>query len=242
MKLFHSSQIIDFPPGTGDVPLTLCQSVTLSGAVIVTTPHPLSVIDVAKGMQMFRDVRVPILAIVENMAPFTDTQGRTYAPFGIGGKARMLRYFEMKDSPLITQQSERESILQEISDRPFFSFPLMMTSIEASQDTDSFQSILKETLRPIVLSFPQSELAKLFTLLGSHMIREIFKLQMNAYLIPAISYVEHRGIILRYYTASNAEEYVIDPVKLRSRDPKTGAFITLKSIVRFECLQRSRYI
>ena len=194
----------------------------LSGAVIVTTPHPLSVVDVAKGMQMFRDVRVPTLAIVENMAPFTDSQGVVYAPFGLGGKARMLSYFEMKDSPLVIQQNERESILREISDRPFFSFPLIMKPNMASEDSDSFQSILKEMLRPVLLSSPNSEHARLFTSLGSQIIREIFKLQMSAYLIPSISYVENRGLILRYYTASSAEEYAIDPVKLRSRDPKSG--------------------
>ena len=194
----------------------------LSGAVIVTTPHPLSVVDVAKGMQMFRDVRVPTLAIVENMAPFTDSQGVVYAPFGLGGKARMLKYFEMRDSPLIMQQKERESILREISDRPFFSFPLIMKPNMASQESDSVENVLREMLRPVVLSTPNSEHARLYNSLGSQIIREIFKLQMSAYLIPSITYVENRGLILRYYSASSAEEYVIDPVKLRSRDPKTG--------------------
>ena len=194
----------------------------MSGAVIVTTPHPLSVVDVAKGMQMFRDVRVPTLAIVENMAPFTDSQGVVYAPFGLGGKARMLKYFEMRDSPLIMQQKERESILREISDRPFFSFPLIMKPNMASQESDSVENVLREMLRPVVLSTPNSEHARLYNSLGSQIIREIFKLQMSAYLIPSITYVENRGLILRYYSASSAEEYVIDPVKLRSRDPKTG--------------------
>jgi len=62
--------IIDMPPGTGDVQLTITQTVRLSGAVIVTTPHTLSLIDVARGILMFEKVNVPILGIIENMSYF----------------------------------------------------------------------------------------------------------------------------------------------------------------------------
>ncbi|MBI3602201.1 MAG: P-loop NTPase [Candidatus Omnitrophica bacterium] len=62
--------IIDMPPGTGDVQLTITQSVRLTGAVIVTTRHTLSLVDVARGILMFEKVQVPILGIIENMAYF----------------------------------------------------------------------------------------------------------------------------------------------------------------------------
>ena len=62
--------IIDMPPGTGDVQLTITQSVRLTGAVIVTTRQTLSLVDVARGILMFEKVKVPILGIVENMASF----------------------------------------------------------------------------------------------------------------------------------------------------------------------------
>jgi len=75
--------LIDMPPGTGDAQLTITQSVALQGAVIVTTPHTLSLVDVAKGILMFERVRVPVLGIVENMSYFEcDQCGKRHHLFG----------------------------------------------------------------------------------------------------------------------------------------------------------------
>ena len=62
--------IFDMPPGTGDAQLSLSQTLPLSGAIMVTTPQDVSLLDVRKGLQMFRKMNVPILGIVENMAGF----------------------------------------------------------------------------------------------------------------------------------------------------------------------------
>ena len=62
--------IIDMPPGTGDVQLTMSQRVTLSGAIIVSTPQDIALIDARKGIEMFRKVNVPILGLVENMSHY----------------------------------------------------------------------------------------------------------------------------------------------------------------------------
>ena len=62
--------VVDLPPGTGDAQLTLTQKVPLSGAVIVTTPQDVALIDARKGLAMFRKVNVPVLGIIENMSTF----------------------------------------------------------------------------------------------------------------------------------------------------------------------------
>ena len=78
--------VVDMPPGTGDAQLTLAQSVPLDGAVIVSTPQDLALIDARRGVAMFRDVGVPILGIVENMSYFVcDQCDKRHAIFGSGG-------------------------------------------------------------------------------------------------------------------------------------------------------------
>jgi ATP-binding protein involved in chromosome partitioning len=71
--------IVDLPPGTGDAQLTLCQSVALTGGVIVSTPQDVALEDALRGMEMFRTVQVPILGLIENMSYFLcpHCQGRT---------------------------------------------------------------------------------------------------------------------------------------------------------------------
>ena len=78
--------VVDMPPGTGDAQLTMAQQVPLAGAVIVSTPQDLALIDARKGLNMFRKVEVPVLGIIENMSYFIapDT-GNRYDIFGHGG-------------------------------------------------------------------------------------------------------------------------------------------------------------
>jgi len=78
--------IIDMPPGTGDIQLTLAQRVALSGAVVVSTPQEVALIDVRRGISMFEKTRTPILGVIENMAYFPDpTTGAPIEIFGRGG-------------------------------------------------------------------------------------------------------------------------------------------------------------
>ena len=82
--------VVDMPPGTGDIQLTLSQRVPLTGAVIVTTPQDIALLDARKGLKMFEKVQVPVLGIVENMATHVCSNcGHVEAIFGSGGGQRM---------------------------------------------------------------------------------------------------------------------------------------------------------
>ncbi len=82
--------IVDMPPGTGDIQLTLAQKVPVTGAVIVTTPQDIALIDARKGLKMFEKVGVPIVGVVENMAIHVCSNcGHAEAIFGEGGAERM---------------------------------------------------------------------------------------------------------------------------------------------------------
>ncbi|MGE5402567.1 MAG: iron-sulfur cluster carrier protein ApbC [Ignavibacteriales bacterium] len=88
--------IFDLPPGTGDIQLTLVQTIPLTGAVIVTTPQEVSLIDARKGLMMFSRVNVPVLGIVENMSYFIapDT-GNKYDIFGTGGGQKLAEQYNV---------------------------------------------------------------------------------------------------------------------------------------------------
>src|SRR5665213_3037168 len=78
--------VVDMPPGTGDIQLTLAQRVALSGAVIVSTPQEVALIDARRAVAMFEKTRVPILGVVEDMAYFADpSTGAAIEIFGRGG-------------------------------------------------------------------------------------------------------------------------------------------------------------
>ncbi|HEY9256150.1 MAG TPA: iron-sulfur cluster carrier protein ApbC [Stenotrophomonas sp.] len=82
--------LVDLPPGTGDIQLTLSQKIPVAGAVIVTTPQEIATLDARKALKMFEKVEVPVLGIVENMAVHTCSNcGHTEHLFGEGGGQRM---------------------------------------------------------------------------------------------------------------------------------------------------------
>lgn len=91
--------IIDLPPGTGDVHLTLVQSVPVTGAVVVSTPQPVAAADAKKAIMMFKQpqINIPILGMVENMAYFTPAElpENKYYIFGKGGAKKMAEQFEL---------------------------------------------------------------------------------------------------------------------------------------------------
>ncbi|TBU99838.1 iron-sulfur cluster carrier protein ApbC [Stutzerimonas kirkiae] len=89
--------VVDMPPGTGDIQLTLAQKVPVAGAVIVTTPQDLALLDAKKGVEMFRKVNIPILGVVENMAVHICSHcGHAEHLFGEGGGERLAEQFDVE--------------------------------------------------------------------------------------------------------------------------------------------------
>ncbi|TXL63761.1 iron-sulfur cluster carrier protein ApbC [Zeimonas arvi] len=89
--------IIDMPPGTGDIHLTLAQKIPVTGAVIVTTPQDIALLDARKGLKMFEKVGIPILGIVENMAIHVCSNcGHAEHIFGQGGGERMAKEYDVE--------------------------------------------------------------------------------------------------------------------------------------------------
>ena len=89
--------VVDMPPGTGDIQLTLAQKAQVSGAVIVTTPQDIALLDAKKGIEMFSKVNIPILGVVENMAMHICSQcGHEEAIFGDGGGSNVAEQYDVK--------------------------------------------------------------------------------------------------------------------------------------------------
>lgn len=92
--------LVDLPPGTGDVTLSLAQNVKLDGLVLVTTPQEVAVMDADKCAQAFNKLQVPLLGVIENMSHFIDTEGHAHALFGSGGGAKLAAKYH---APLLGQ-------------------------------------------------------------------------------------------------------------------------------------------
>ncbi len=86
--------VIDLPPGTGDTQLTFAQEVKVDGAIIVSTPQDLALLDVRRGIQMFDKTGVKILGLIDNMSYFKGDDGKEYKIFGESGVEKTAKYFK----------------------------------------------------------------------------------------------------------------------------------------------------
>ena len=88
--------IIDMPPGTGDTQLTFAQDIKIDGAVIVSTPQELALMDVQRGIQMFDKTKIKIIGLIDNMSFFKTDDGKKYYIFGEGGVEKIAKEFNKK--------------------------------------------------------------------------------------------------------------------------------------------------
>jgi len=138
--------LIDLPPGTGDIQLTLVQTVSVTGSVIVTTPQDVAVADAIKAMSMFQlpSVNVPILGVVENMSWFTPAElpENKYYIFGQGGGEKLAKYGETK----VLGQIPLVQSIREASDE---GKPALLA--EGTEMSKAFMTVAKNTLSQLEL-------------------------------------------------------------------------------------------
>ena len=127
--------VLDLPPGTGDIQLTIVQTVSLDGAVIVTTPQEVALIDARKAVGMFQKVNVPILGIIENMSYFLcPSDGVVYHIFGKGGGEHEAKRLGV---PLLGQ-IPIEMHMRECGDE---GHPIALEDVEKSASSKAFRDI-----------------------------------------------------------------------------------------------------
>ena len=129
--------VIDLPPGTGDVPLTLAQSLPLTGAVVVCTPQEVALLDAVRAIAMFRQLKVPILGMIENM------NGEIFGRGGVRRKAEQLGIPFLGEVPLISAIRERgdEGKLRDVLALDSPSRPYLLTVVEQLAAQISIQNI-----------------------------------------------------------------------------------------------------
>eukprot|EP00871_Galdieria_phlegrea_P001584 jgi/Galph1/2426/GphlegSOOS_G1123.1 len=186
--------VIDMPPGknelrTGDIQLSICQSISLDAAVIVTTPQRLSFQDVVKGIYMFDKVSVPCVALVENMAYFEppDRPGKRYFLFG---------------------QGHRERISKEFGIPHTFSFPL-----------DPFLCEQSDHGRPAVLEDSNRTVTDLFEGLASSVVQQVAKMSFENHPKPQVFFDQVKHCIIISWVSTNAtvpsKQVELTPLVLR---------------------------
>jgi ATP-binding protein involved in chromosome partitioning len=147
--------VVDLPPGTGDIQLTLAQKVPVSGSVIVTTPQDIALLDARKAVQMFRKVEMTVLGVVENMSTHICGQcGHEEPIFGTGGGARMAEEY---DVPLLGRLPLELKIRKDLDE----GMPTVVSDPD-SEITESYREVARNTAarlamtpRNLALNMPQ---------------------------------------------------------------------------------------
>eukprot|EP01039_Chlorochromonas_danica_P000382 gene382-415_t len=220
--------LIDMPPGTGDIQITLSQLASFSGVVMVTTPHLLALVDAVKGMALMQTVDIPTLAVVENMAYFKCDHGKVYHPFGRGGQIGLLRALRTLSDGL--GKKSLSHMQAELEKAPFHSLPLILPEDQGGDDHDDSSSEVEEgsvvttpVSLPVVLALPEGEVAHLYHSISEGLLGRLFTTKVDAHMIPSFRWEEERqGLRLRYFTAARAFEYFIPASVLEVVDAETG--------------------
>ena len=223
--------ILDMPPGTGDIQLTLSQKMNITAAVIVTTPQELSFVDVERGIQMFDSVNVPCVAVVENMAylemdeepKFDESlmsdalhhalKEKGFDDINVAEELIDVVKSSLKDSMKqdrnklrIFGEGHKKRLADQFGIEHTFSIPLMS---KIAQNGDSG--------KPFVIEYPDSEQAAIYTDLAGRVAREVVKVQYaNDKNRPTVAYnAEKRVLEISLGSGDDNDTDVMPPAELR---------------------------
>lgn len=213
--------VVDLPPGTGDVQLTITQALQITAAVIVTTPQRLSFVDVVKGIDMFDTVGVPCVAVVENMAYYevpdlsATEKGLTKAILkaaasagdaaGAAEAAAAAARKVLLERPVLKRQrlfgdGHKQRLAEMWGIENTVSLPVT-DEIARSGDTG----------RPYVLSHPESAHAAAFRTLAAGVVADVEEMRASGGGLPAVDYVAEENVI------KVGDDFEIDPIALRAK-------------------------
>ena len=208
--------ILDLPPGTGDVQLTVCQDLNLSGAVAVTTPSKLAIADARKGIEMFSRLGVPTLALVENMSYFECDGGGKHFPFGKG-----FQDFVKQDKGHLDVNLDNVCqlpISTLANDANDDGIPLCLTRPEkGTSELAAFEQLANIVSKELyMLPHRRAENQQQVVFKDSREIFDLISLQLS------LDQDEERPFVVRIFSENGAMQIRVAPAELRSRDPKTG--------------------
>lgn len=144
---------IDFPPGTGDIQLTLIQESSLSGAILIGTPQEIALLDVAKAAAMLHKMQVPILGLVENMSYYELEGGKKYFPFGAKGAEKFARknnLFFLGEIPIAEEIScscDEGSSLFKTKDLSSAAEAFSAIAVRVQEQVESFEKLAAQRLK-----------------------------------------------------------------------------------------------
>jgi hypothetical protein len=208
--------ILDLPPGTGDVQLTVCQDLNLSGAVAVTTPSKIAIADARKGIEMFSTLGVPTLALVENMSYFECEGGGRHFPFGKG-----FQDFVKQDKGHLDINLDNicqlpiSTLANDANDN---GIPLSLTRPEkGTNELAAFEQLANIVSKELyMLPHRRAENQEQVVFKDSRETFDVISLQLS------LDQDQERPFVVRIFSENGAMQIRVAPAELRSRDPKTG--------------------
>jgi hypothetical protein len=161
------------------------------------------------------------------MSYFRCEHGTKYYPFGRGGKENLIQAIANTSSAVHEGKPVDFTpiLVQRIEECPLHCLPLSLESSALGKDGNSGGvglPLSDPRRRPVVVKDPACEASQIFREIADSAISELFKLQLTAQELPTMTFIEGKGVSLRYFTPDRAIEYLIPPVELRVRDPGSG--------------------